>query len=463
MQQGREVVLNALAAGDTVYGLTTGLGARSTESLGAGGASEFSLQTLRGRAQSIGPPLPDKVVRAAMLVRLNTMLTGAAGADVEIAKVILACLQSYMSPVVGETGSIGVADLCWGATAGLALCGEGRMRNRLGDVFDATTALAAAGITPLQLGPKDGLVLASHSGFTGAMLALQTVSARILMRSMQVTTAMTMEAMQANLAPLDQVAANLHPQAFQAETAGELCELLEGSALFEAGQAKRLQDPLSIRNAVHVHAAAYYALHAAEEVAVTEINSVTDNPLVDIENGRILSCGTYNTTHVALVVQQLNNALVHVTTAQVARISKILSQKFSGLPQFLAMDRAVSNGFAPLLKIAEALLAEIHHVSSPVTVWPSVNADGVEDIQSNAPLTIRSLGAGIERCQLLCAIELMVSAQAIDMRGLKRVAERVRVNHARVRRHALLLADDRPLSTEIESLAAAVAQGEFVS
>jgi len=457
----RGVVLEALKKGDAVYGLTTGLGSQSTAALAESAVADFSMQTLTGRAQSIGSPLPVEVVRGAMLVRLNTLLTGGAGADPKVADCLLACLNQNITPVVGNIGSTGVADLCWGATMGLALTGAGQMIDRGGNVSDADVALNAVGIEPLVLGPKDGLCIASHSGFVGAMLGLTTQASSVLLGAIQSTTAMTMEAMRANLTPLDPVAAELHPQQKQAEAATTLRMLLTGSKLFLAGESARLQDPLSIRNAVHVHAAALAAIDSVRVIATAEVNSVTDNPLVDLEQNRILSCGSYYTAHLAIAAQSLSHALSHVATAQLARLSKLLSARFSALPQFLASGGSHSNGFAPVMKIAEALVAKIQHDAMPVAVWPSVNAEGVEDIQSNSPLVAQSLQRVIESCRQLCAIELVVSAQALDMLPEVAKAERVKDLISIVRNYSEYVQSDRSISADIMSISDAIARGEF--
>lgn len=461
MQEGREIVLSALERSEVIYGLTTGLGSQAGEGLSGEQLSRFSVQTLRGRAQSLGEPLAKHIVRAAMAVRINTLMTGAAGASPELADCLLACLRTDTTPIIGEIGSIGVADLCWGATLGLALTGEGKMRNSSGEICDATEALASANVPPFKPGPKDGLVIASHSSFSGALLALSGISCGYVMEAVQAATIITMEAMRANLTPLDPIASALHPQHLQAETALQLLDGLAGSALKNANQAKRLQDPLSMRNAVHVHAAAFSALENLKTVATIEINSVTDNPIVDLAGCRVLSCGTYYTAHLALVAQSMSQALAHVATAQLARMSKLLSARFSGLPQFLASGGVESNGFAPVLKIAEALVAGVHHDATPATVWPSINAEGVEDIQSHAPLAIRSLGRVLDQISQLCAMELIMGAQAIDMlKGVQKAPQVLRWVE-QIRLDSAPIQADRSITDDINLISDAIRRGKF--
>ena len=145
MIRARDQVDHAIENKIPVYGLTTGLGSRVTETLNREQLTSFSLQTLKGRAQAVGEPLPPDIVRGAMLARLNTLMTGASGASPAVAQCLAACLNANLSPVVGGIGSIGAGDLCLGATMGLALTGEGKMIRADGKTVSARDAMAGEG------------------------------------------------------------------------------------------------------------------------------------------------------------------------------------------------------------------------------------------------------------------------------------------------------------------------------
>ena len=462
VHDARAVVMEALDRGDRVYGLTTGLGSQASERLDAQALADFSYQTIRGRAHAIGEPLSIPDVRAAMTVRLNTLLKGGAGADVAVAECLQECLNKRLTPVIGEVGSIGASDLCWGATLGLALIGEEQMFDAEGNEAKASEVMREAGVTPLTLGPRDGLALSNHSSFSAAMMALGVHRASRLMESNQSAAALSMEAFMANVTPLDPVAAELRPQPGQSIAARELLGLLQGSPILNSEKARRLQDPLSIRNVSEVHGAALAALNFARGAAQSEINAVGDNPMVDLEGRRILSCGAYHTPLLSIAAQTLSNALVHVANTQLSRIVKLLTERFTGLPQYLAAPGSDSNGFAPVLKIAEALVAELTHAAMPVPVWPSVNADGVEDIQTNAPVAIKALDRVVANAESLCAIELIVASQAYDLRGTETSGPKIRSIYDRVREVSPALEQDRPLTADIESVAEQIRAGRYL-
>ncbi len=456
LEAARRVVEAALAAGEPVYGLNTGLGARASESLTGEALQAFSYQTIRGRAQALGGPLPAEAVRAAMLVRLNGFLRGASGVSPAVAHGLRDCLNAGVTPVVGETASIGAGDLCWMASLARAVIGEGEMQDASGRVGPAGEVLRSAGLAPLVLGPKDGLALANNSGMTAGLAGLAVAEAARLIDAQQAATALSLEAFRANLSPLDPAVLAARPQTGQAEAAAQLRALLAGSALLEPGAARRLQDPLSLRNVAQIHGAALAALAWARGAAEQEINGSGDNPVVLLEEERMLSGGGYHTPLLTLALESLSRALLQVAKAQVARLSKLLSPRFSDLPLFLATPGSHSNGFAPLMKVVEALVAEIAHLSQPVALWPSLNADGVEDCLTNAPLAAKSLSQLLGAERRLVAIELIVACQAADLRGLTSLPPALEVLRSQVRDLVPPLETDRPLGQEIERLSEAL-------
>lgn len=462
MAAARALVDQAIERGDAVYGLTTGLGARAAEVLSPEEMARFSVQTIRGRAHAVGAPLPDAYVRAAMIVRLNTLLLGAAAANTAVAEHLAACINEQVTPLVGETASIGAGDLVWNATLALALIGEGPVRDGGGRTRPGDQALRAAGIARLVLGPKDGLALINHSGFSGAIGALGVAEISAGFEAAQTAAALTMEGVRANLTPFSASVLALRPQPGQMEAAAGIRGRLVGGALNQAGVARRLQDPLSIRNLPQIHGSAVAALGFARDAVDVEINGASDNPVALIDDRTIVSAGAYHTPHLANALETLSRAMAQLAMAQVARLSKLLSPRFTDLPIFLARPDTDSNGFAPILKTAEALAGEIVHASYPAPVWPSVNADGVEDALTSAPIAAKSLLAIADRARRLTAIELMVAAQAVELREIADdLAPATRIALATVREACPPLGDDRPLGSEIDALAGLIADGAF--
>ena len=461
MEASRVLIEKVIADGTPVYGVTTGLGHRSVEALSGDALTNFSLQTLRGRSHAVGEEETPENTRASLLVRLNTLLSGHSGARPEVADHIAACLNAGLTPVVAQIGSVGVADLVINATVGLALTGEGQMRS--GDeVGEAREMMCKAGIEPLELKPRDGLALASHTGAVTGAAALAFASIQSALFSAQSAAALSLEAFRANLSPLDPRALAVKPLPGQQLAAADLIQRLKGSQLLQPGKARRLQDPLSLRNIAQIHGGAFFALQCARTTIEIEMNSSSDNPVALADSGDIISCGNYMTTELGLVCEGLSRAIVSLAACQVARIMKLMDPRLSDLPQSLARTESNSAGFGPLMKPAEALFAEISHAAQPSPVWPTAGALGVEDCVTTTPVAVRSLSRISVLMQKLTAIELLVAVQAIDLRGCRdALGPKLADCAKKLRSMSEPLMEDRPLSEDIERVAQAVSRGDF--
>jgi histidine ammonia-lyase len=462
MAAARRVILEAVARRTPVYGVTTGLGSRATEALSESELSAFSLQTLRGRAHASGPPLPVELVRAAMIVRLNTLLAGAAGASPEIAQRLAAAVNAGVTPVVGEIGSIGASDLLLGATMGLALCGEGEMQDCTGQVMPAADCLARAKLSPLVLGPRDGLALCSHDSFSAAAAAFGLVAAHRALGAVEMATALSLEGFRANLSTLRADVLALRPQPGEAAAAASLRRWLGKSSLLQPGAARRLQDPLSFRNAVQSHGAVHSALEMLERIVAVQLNSAPDNPAVLMATGEVVSNGNFLSPHLTVALEAVSRSLCMAANLQAARIARLLSDRFTGLTLYLSPGSASPNGLAGLLKIAESLLAGMTSRAAPAHLWPSAGADGVEDVMTQSLQAAQNLGAVVTGLERICAAELLAAAQAIDLRGTAHdLQPALSAVLAHVRSISPPLEHDRPLGRELDELAGAIGRGDF--
>ena len=458
----RLFVEDAIKQSQPVYGLTTGLGARVTEILDQDQLAGFSYQTIRGRAHALGEPLPAEIVRGAMIARINTMMTGASGVSPAVPEFMIRCLNNNITPVVGSIGSIGASDLCMGASMGLAFIGEGMMKMPGGEVVPSLQGLNSVGMESLALGPRDGLALANHSCFSASNAAFAVDESNHLFNCLQSCAAMTMEAMSANFSPISETVMSMSQHQSHIRTAAHLRKILAGSNLNNLGVAKKIQDPLSIRNIVQVHGSLLTALSAARSTVNAELNSVSDNPVVDLKNRCMVSSGGYLSSELALCIESVARALDMTVTTLLARLSRLISERYSGLPMFLASPGANSNGFAPVMKIAESLVSKIKSCLVPVSVWPSVNADGVEDVLSNSFERSQSVLEALKYGRRLVSIEMIISAQALELSGrLPESSESVQKVYRYVRNIVETLEDDRPMAMDIENLSASLCLTEF--
>ncbi|WP_282604408.1 histidine ammonia-lyase [Pelagibius sp. Alg239-R121] len=454
LKRDRAVVDRHVDAGDPVYGLTTGLGSKSTEALPRDQLAAFSLQTLRGRAQALGDPLPWPLARAVLVARLNSLCAGGSGASPAVAEILVECLNRGATPVMPQTGSVGASDLCVQAVMGLALTGEGEMffnEERL----PAAEAMQRAGIEPLELGPKDGLAICSSSAFSTGLAALGQVAALRSLRAAQIAAAMTMEGFRANCSPLREEALRARPQPGQITAGEELKVLLSGGLLLEGGAARRLQDPLSIRCLAQTHGAVYGTLDFLAGPLTADLNGSSDNPLLT-ESGEMISNGNFQAPLLGIALDSVARALSGLATASLARIARLLSPALSGLPRFLSLGGSESAGFAPLMKPAEALVGEITLLANPAPLANSSSAEGVEDILTHTPISARKLLKLLNKLDHLIAIELLFAAQAIELANPDPIAPRLAAVLDEVRKISPTVELDRPLGREIEAVAASL-------
>jgi histidine ammonia-lyase len=463
MRVAHEVVLAVAARGEPMYGVTTGLGSRVVETVDAASGAEYSLRTLRGRATAVGEPLPEEVVRAAMLVRLNGFCAGGAGTSPVVADGLAAMLNAGVHPVIPSSGSIGASDLCLLAHLGLALVGEGEAVAG-GERLPAGLALERAGLLPIRLEAKDGLAICSSSAVSSGAAALALMDAEAALAEAQVSAAVAMEALRANLSPIDPrvVAARSAPG--QAWSAQGLQRLLSGAALHEPGAARRLQDPLSFRCASQVHGALRFALDQLSAALGPELNGAADNPLVLADDHEVLSTGNFHVPALALALDAVAIGLAQIAAPLAERGARLRAERVSGLPPSLVAGDTTRSGVAPLGKTAQALVLEIRHAAAPLAVLSGVGADGVEDDSTGATQAALRVREQLARVRRLIAIELLIACQALDLREPVRLGVGTEAAYLLVRELVARLEEDRPLGVDVERLVdAGLARGELLA
>jgi histidine ammonia-lyase len=416
---------------------------------------DFSRNTIRGRSGAMGEPLPADIVRALMLIRLNTLSIGGAGASRAVPETLLEVVNAGLIPCMPETASIGSSDLCVMAHLGLALIGEGAFLDPEAEWPFAASRPARAvleeqGITPLEPGPKDGLVLCSSSAFTSARGALALVDGLRALETAQTTAAMSMEGYRGNPSPLDARVSAARPQPGQERAAEGLRRRLAGSRLFQPDGPRRLQDPLSFRCLAPTHGAAFAAFDFLRSALDAELNGAGENPLVLPEDHTALSTGNFQMPLLTVALDAAGQALSHVALGTIGRCSRMMAGEYAGLPGALSPHWPGGSGFAPLMKTADALLAEIRHDALTTPAELSAGASGVEDTMANAPFAAKKLQRLIGHVEELLAIEAATAAQAIDLAGVSdTLPPVVAAAYAEVRRLMPALDGDRPLGGEV--------------
>jgi histidine ammonia-lyase len=415
-------VIEALAADPAPhYGISTGFGALATTFIEADRRAQLQASLIRSHAAGSGAEVEREVVRALMLLRLSTLMTGRTGVRRETAKTYAAILNAGITPVVREYGSLG----CSGDLAPLAHCalvamGEGEVRDASSELTDAATALAAAGITPLRLEEKEGLALINGTDGMLGMLALALHDLRALLTTADVAAAMSVEGLMGTDAVF---AADLHalrPQRGQAVSAANVRTLLAGSpivASHKGPECTRVQDAYSLRCSPQVHGAARDTVAHAASVAEAELASAIDNPVLTVD-GRVESNGNFHGAPVAYVLDFLAIAVADVASMSERRTDRFLDPARSqGLPPFLAHEVGVDSGLMIAQYTAAGIVSELKRLAVPASVDSIPSSAMQEDHVSMGWAAARKLRRAVDGLTRVLAIELLTAARGLALRA----------------------------------------------
>jgi len=450
--EARKVVFELAAENIPIYGFNRGVGINKDKVISDDRFEAYNRSLLLSHCGGVGPEADEEEVRAVMLARLNGLLLGFTGSQPELAERYAAFLNQRIHPVLPLKGSVGAADIASLSHIGIAFIGEGEVHVD-GVRQSAAEALAVAGLQPLRLGPKDGLALVSSNALSAGLGALALYDTFKLLDLADVVFGLSLEALRGQVSPLDEAVHQARPYPGQLQSLAQVRAALEHSGLWEKeqpGVPDSLQDPLSFRDACHIHGAARDAGSYARSQLELHLNSTDDNPCVLIEERRVLSCANYDPISWTLGFEMLGQALHHVSRSSCYRTIKLGTPAFTGLTRFLTPDEDRSIGYSTLQKTASSLDAEIRHLSNPASAdYMSLSGD-MEDHATNAPQVVAKTRDIIDRLLYVLAIEAINAAQAIDLRGGVRLGNGTGALYKKVRSVVLFLAEDRNVSRDVE-------------
>ncbi|MFC5788481.1 histidine ammonia-lyase [Agromyces tardus] len=466
----RAIIEGLAADPEPHYGISTGFGALATTFIAEDRRAQLQASLVRSHAAGSGAEVEREVVRALMLLRLSTLMTGRTGVRRVTAETYAAILNAGITPVVREYGSLG----CSGDLAPLSHCalvaigeGEARVTGRgsSGELMSAADALAAAGIAPLRLGEKEGLALINGTDGMLGMLALAIDDLRMLLTTADVAAAMSVEGLMGTDAVF---AADLHalrPQRGQAVSAGNLRRLLAGSpivASHKGPECTRVQDAYSLRCAPQVHGAARDTLAHAASVADAELASAVDNPVLTLD-GRVESNGNFHGAPVAYVLDFLAIAVADVASMSERRTDRFLDRaRNQGLPPFLAHEVGVDSGLMIAQYTAAGIVSELKRLAVPASVDSIPSSAMQEDHVSMGWHAARKLRRAIDGLARVLAIEVMTASRGLALRAPLEPGAATGAVARLVASTGAVPGPDRFLSPEIEAVVGLVTSGEVV-
>lgn len=464
MQRVRDIVDRKLASGEAVYGVNTGFGKLADVAIPPDRLAELQVNLVRSHAAGVGPLLPEDEVRAMMLLRANVLAKGHSGVRPVLAELLLEMLNAGLYPPVPEQGSVGASgDLAPLSHLALSLLGEGDLisgTRRAG----AAALLAEHGLTPIELGPKEGVALANGTQAHTAVAALALSDCQVLWETAHVAGAATLEALMGTPVAFDERIHAVRGQLGQAHSAALLRRLLANSEIRESHRHgdPRVQDAYALRCMPQVHGPVHDLLRFAGDIIGREINAATDNPLV-FEDGSLLSGGNFHGQAVAMVLDMLAIGMTNLAVIAERRIDRLVHPDLNqGLPPFLTKDAGVSSGFMMAQVTAAALASECKVLSHPASV-DSIPTDGSrEDVVPMAMGAAWKLRRIVGNVRNVLAIELLCAAQGIDFRRPLTSSAAVEAAHATVRSLVPMMERDRVVSGDILLVAGGIGDGKFV-
>jgi histidine ammonia-lyase len=462
MEESAAVLARLAGSDEPVYGVSTGFGSLAATWIPAERREELQRALIRSHAAGMGPPVEREVVRAMMFLRARSLAMGRSGARPVVADTMLALLAAGLDPVVPEHGSLGASgDLAPLAHCGLAVIGEGEVWTPEDERAPAAEALAAAGIEPVTLTAKEGLALINGTDGILGMLLLALHDLAALLKTADVTAAMSTEALLGTDRAFASDLVGMRPQPGQASSAENLTRLMAGSAIVASHRYDdpRVQDAYSLRCAPQVNGAARDTWRHAETVAEAELRSAIDNPVV-LPDGRVESCGNFHGAPVAMACDFLAIAAAEVGAIAERRTDRLLDPARSyGLPPFLTEDAGVNSGLMLAQYTQAAMVAENRRLAVPASTDSLPTSAMQEDHVSMGWGAARKLRIVVANLSRILAVELTCAARALDFRAPLEPGPGTAAARAALRSAVPGPGPDRSLAPELAEAEALVASG----
>ncbi|MDQ7798065.1 MAG: histidine ammonia-lyase [Candidatus Edwardsbacteria bacterium] len=453
INSGRRVVEKIIKENRTVYGITTGFGKFAEVRISLEEIDKLQENLIRSHATGVGRLFQPYQVRAVMLLQANQLAKGASGVRPVVVQQLLGLLNNDIIPLVPQQGSVGASgDLSPMAHIGLVLIGRGRAFY-MGRIVSGAEALKKAGMRPLVLKAKEGLAITNGTEVMTAVGILNLLEAVKLCKISDIAGAMSLEALRGTDKAFDPRIHALRPHRGQQESAENLRRLLAGSQIRKSHKdCQKVQDPYSLRCMPQVHGATKTALMHVRQVLETEINSVTDNPLVFVKEHEVLSGGNFHGQPVALAMDYLGIAAAELADISERRLARLLDASLSGLPGFLTQQGGLNSGLMIIQNTAASLVSENKVLAHPSSVDSIPTSANQEDHVSMGTIGARKAGQICDNVRYVLACELLAAAQGLEFLKPLKPGKGVGAAYAAVRSAVKAFKHDREFHLDIEAI-----------
>ena len=440
IQISRDIVEKNIEEKKVIYGLNTGFGKFVNVAISENELDKLQLNLILSDAVGVGDPFKQDVTRAIMLLRVNALAKGFSGIRLSTVETMIAMLNKGVHPVIPEKGSVGSSgDLCPLAHMVLPMIGEGEAEYQ-GKVMEGREAMEAAGIPVVTLKAKEGLALINGTCAMLGVASLAIHDAEILTKMADITSALTVDSLEGIIDPYDPRIQMVRPHKGQIDVAANMLQILQDSKLTTRQGQIRVQDAYSLRCLPQIHGASRLAFDYVRSVIETEINSVTDNPLIFPDNGDIFSGGNFHGQPVAIAMDTLGIAMA----------------------EFANVEEGINDGFMVAQYAAAALVSENKVLAHPASVDSIPTSANQEDHVSMGTIASRKAATIIDHAEHVLAIELICAAQAADFKGADKLGKGTKAVYDLVRREVSFMETDRAIYKDMNKIFKVLKDGEFV-
>ncbi len=464
MQQSRDYVYDIVKKGAPVYGINTGFGALSNMHIADKDLSTLQINLIRSHCTGVGAPFSKEITRAIMLLRANCLVSGYSGVNPDIVQLIIDFLNHDITPIVPSKGSVGASgDLAPLSHIALCLIGEGMVEYD-NKTINSSFAIKSINKVPAELGPKDGLALINGTAVMAALGAVAAYQAKKIMKLADIISCVTLDGLQGTYKAFDPLITSLKPHLGQEETTENINKIIEGSEIVKAHEnCGKVQDPYSLRCIPQVHGACRQTLFHTWSVLSTELNAVTDNPLIFVDEDKVISGGNFHGEAIALAMDYLCMGLSEIASISERRVEKMMNPSFSELPAFLTKNSGLNSGLMIAHVTSAALASENKYLCHPASVDSIPTSTDKEDHVSMGVTSGRKLYEILDNVKNCLAIELLCSTQAIEFLRPLKSSPAVEEVFRLIRKHVEPIEEDRVFHHDIKKIFNLIDNGEILN
>jgi histidine ammonia-lyase len=472
VERSRRCLEELVASGQTIYGVNTGFGKLSHQRIADDEVLTLQENLLRSHAVGMGPPLPVSVTRLALALRVQALAKGYSGVTLALVESLLDLFNRGVVPVIPEQGSVGASgDLAPLAHLALVVMGEGQAYVIKPGAKPATrlrpmssrAALKQVGLQAHRPLAKEGISLINGTQVSCALLAEAAVRARDLAKVADIAAAMTLEATKSSIRPFDPRIHEIRPHPGQAASAANIRRLLEGSEVIPShADCSKVQDAYSIRCLPQVHGTFRDALDYVIQVVEREMNSATDNPLVFVDTGEVISGGNFHGQPLALAADLLAAAAADLASISERRVENLVNPDLSGLPGFLTPQPGLNSGMMLVQVLAAALVSENKALAHPASVDSIPTSANREDHVSMSTHAARKARQVVTNTARVLACELLCAAQGLEFVKPLRPGRGAEAAWRHLRRHVSPLGRDRTLHRDLAAVERLISSGSLL-